>query len=160
MKLPTACPKPPRRAPKERQPIARESEKAKARRLAGYATAAKQRNRPAAKNAARVKREFARTMHSAERVLFVQSRPCVISNAECRYYAGHSVNAHVVNDGSKGGSRKAGYRCITGLCDVHHYLLDNIMRRPEFEQRYGVDLQECADATERAWLASVEGNGG
>lgn len=115
------------------------------------------RSRVKRMNPERVKREFERTMHSKARQRFVQARPCIISNHECLYYDGHSVNAHVVNDGSKGGSRKSGYRCITEMCDFHHYLLDNVIRRPEFERTYHVDLQACADVTEADWLQTFRG---
>ena len=108
---------------------------------------------PNRRNGARQKVEFARTLHSKARQKFVQSRPCVVSNAECQYYTGHSVNAHVVDDGTKGGSRKSGYRCVTEMCDVHHYILDNVERRPEFERRRGIDLQACCDRTQAAWLS-------
>ena len=139
MTLPTSCPKPERTPKKAPSPLPRSSRPPR--------TAP-----PKARNAARKKREFARTMHSVERVKFVQSRPCVVSNDHCRYYEGHSVNAHVVDDGSKGGARKSGYRCVTEMCDYHHYLLDNVIRRPEFEQRHGIDLQACCDRTEADWL--------
>lgn len=114
----------------------------------------KAKARPNAVNRVRKAREFKRTMHSVARVKFVQSLPCLVGNRECQYYDGHSVNMHVVDDGSKGGSRKAGYRCIAPGCDFHHSLLDTQVRRAEFEQRYGVDLQGCADDTEFRWQRS------
>lgn len=55
--------------------------------------------------------EFARCYHSKERVAFVKSLPC----AACGF-VGFSQNAHVVDDGTKGGGRKSGYGCIAPLC--------------------------------------------
>ena len=108
---------------------------------------------PRKRNQARAAREFERCLHSKQRQTFVQSRPCVVSDGDCQYYTGKSVNAHVVDDGSKGGSRRSGYRCVTEMCDWHHHVLDTFFRRPEFEERYHIDLQACADRTQAEWLA-------
>ena len=108
---------------------------------------------PRKRNQARAAREFERCLHSKQRQTFVQSRPCVVSDGDCQYYTGKSVNAHVVDDGSKGGARKSGYRCVTEMCDWHHHVLDCVLGQSAFERQYGIDLQACCDETQRAFRA-------
>lgn len=138
-------------------PIARESEKAKARRLS--AISGKKRTAPKASNPARKAREFARAYHSKARVEFVKGLGCVYCTALHPLFgvvtAGKSHNAHTVTGG---GSRKADFTTIVPLCASHHRLYD--------EHQFPFDTEKVRDAiksacpdVERMWLAHLEALG-
>jgi hypothetical protein len=121
------------------------------------------RKRPVAKrNPSRRKKEFARAYHSAERVHFVQSLPCV---ACAELYAPEPCppapkidNAHIETDGV---GRKAHYTKIVPLCNYlpdvpgHHPYL-HAWGRKEFERITRVDLEAAAARTEQAWQSYLK----
>ncbi len=101
----------------------------------------KRKKAPNRVNKARSAREFARCYHSVERKAFVKELPsCVSGHGPC-------VNAHIKGDG---GSRKADYRFIVPLTDLEHRTL-HAMQPARFQAVYGVDLDQAAAETERAW---------
>lgn len=69
------------------------------------------RSAPPKVNRKRKGREFARTYHSEERVLFVRGLPCCACGV-----VGYSENAHVPPKGEAGTGYKADYRFIAPLC--------------------------------------------
>ena len=100
-------------------------------------------------NRERRSKNFPRTYHSVERVLFVKTLPCVGCGIR-----GYSVNAHTKNEGK---SRKGHYTTIVPLCcerlgaEGCHYLLDKELGREAFEKLAGVNLERAAAETERLW---------
>ena len=97
---------------------------------------------PKAKNATRAASEFTRTYHSEERVMWVQSLPCVVQ--PCSH---PSENVHVEGDGA---GRRAGYESVVPMCRSHHRELHRV-GVTEFEGTFYVALAEMALETERAW---------
>jgi hypothetical protein len=96
------------------------------------------RTRMAARNGARRDREFARAYGSTERVILVQSLPCVVCAATpCE-------NAHT-------GRNHAGYKAdadtIVPLCPAHHRELHRV-GRATFERVHGVNLAMSAAETD------------
>jgi hypothetical protein len=91
---------------------------------------------------------FERCYHSVERVEFVKALHCLVDGCEST----ESENAHVCDDGSKGGSRKSGYTCIAPACGEHHHEMDDVIGKEMFEEKYGVDLALEAAKCQRAWL--------
>lgn len=77
--------------------------------------------------------------HSVQRVLFVQSLPCVV----CGYLP--SQNAHVKSRGAGGG-----YTDIIPLCYTHHLEQGQIGIKT-FAKKYHLDLEWLAQETERKW---------
>lgn len=94
-------------------------------------------------NRARRTREWIRAYGSIERVNFVAGRDC----CACAY--GKHCENHHVRTGGKG--RKADARWIAPLCWVCHRELHTI-GRTAFEAYYGITLDDCAAATEAAWV--------
>lgn len=138
------------------KPIARESEKAKARRLGGSIAQCKKRNRPKATNAARKKREFARAYGSKARVEWVKRRRCCMCAV-----VGYSENAHTEGGGT---GRKAHHTTIAPLCGPHDGLdgchRDFDQHRPPFDGPLTRALvRNSATETEAEWLAHVEATG-
>lgn len=136
--LPNACPKPeprpkskPRRIPtKNRAPISRKPIKAKKR----------------------TKAEYERIYHSEARVQFVKRLPCV----GCGRVLIPKLmdNAHIEPGGV---GRKADYDKIVPLCNkfaptysCHGYF--HSTGRAFVEKLYGINLEELAEETQRAWL--------
>lgn len=95
-------------------------------------TTALRSTKPIAKrNAARRKKEWARTYGSSERVEWVKRQPC----AWCVFrglvrVSGPSENAHVRTEGL---GRKAGAAAIAPLCRAHHRAYDGY--RAPFDRR-------------------------
>ncbi len=112
-------------------------------------SAAPQRTKPPKRrNAKRKAKEFDRAFGSEARVLFVQSLACVACGL-----VGFTENAHIANGGM---GRKADAAKIIPLCQWCH------RRQHEwgagtFAIRFNLDLRALAYATERAWLASLNG---
>lgn len=141
------------------KPIARESEKRKARRLSGRnapAMAVKNQlhtTKPKRKRTAAEERaKFAREFGSKARADFVAALPSVASGH------GPCVNAHVVK-GDGGMGYKAGYLAIAPLTDYEHTRELHQHGPKWFQAKYEIDLEECAANTERLWqahLAAVE----
>ncbi len=108
---------------------------------------------PKKTNPARKAREFRRTYHSIERVLFVKSLPCIVCGVT------PCDNAHVGRLG-KGAGRKADYTQIVPLCGAasrnvvgHHYELDAMVGPEEFQRTYGINLAHAMAETQEKWLA-------
>ncbi len=107
---------------------------------------AQQRGRK--RNAKRKAKEFERAYGGESRLKFVQSLPC----AACGL-VGFTENAHIAGGGM---GRKANYDKTVPLCSFCH------RRQHEwgagtFAIRFNLDLRALAIATERAWLASLNG---
>ncbi len=139
-KLATAVPKPRKQRKKTRTPLQRSRTPIA-------------RGPVKRKNAKRKASEFARTYHSRARVEFIQSLPCIVgTHGAC--IGGPSENAHVIDDGTKGASRKSGFACIAPLCRYHHtggnFSLHRVGSRA-FESYYSLDLTHAASQTEKQW---------
>lgn len=116
-----------------------------------YSTITSPRKPIKKRNAKRQASEFQRTYFSLARKRFINRLPC----AWCRII-GYSENAHVTDDGTKGGSRKSGYECIAPLCgplgNNCHRKFDT--REAPFDReddRAFIEAQ--APVTHAAWLA-------
>ena len=93
--------------------------------------------------------KFAREYGGPERHAFVESLPCLVPGCP-----NPSRNAHVVKDGEKGMSRKAGYTAIAPCCDFHHTDPEHGLHKlgpRTFERLHRVDLAALAAHTERQW---------
>lgn len=117
----------------------------KPKRKAGAMGAVMQRrSKPKARNPKRRAKEFVRCYHSAERVEFVKSLPCLVCGPRTCVPI---ENAHIVGDGM---GRKAGYDTIVPLCKELHATLHRI-GCATFERNHGVFLVEGAARTEYLW---------
>lgn len=109
--------------------------------------------------------QFARIYGSAERVAWIQARPCVVCG-----WTGGCENAHIVGGGV---GRKSGYANIVPLCGAHparpgtayisrgdgfdigcHAALHSCGIKT-FQKAYFVNLVECAAKTEAAWQSHL-----
>jgi hypothetical protein len=136
VKLSTAVPKPKRRPRAARQPIARSG-------------------KPKAVNAARRKREYARTYHSRARVKFVKSLPCTYCIALSPLFAWIETQSHNAHTENGGRGRKAGYETIIPLCASHHRRYDEY--EYPFDRKNELMRQAMKDAAkeiERRWQAA------
>lgn len=113
-------------------------------------------------NPARKAREFKRAYGSKARVAWVKSLPCVACGV-----VGYSENAHVTSGGV---GRKADASQIVPLCGARPLFglpgyagTEGCHReahrtgRELFAQRWKLDLDAAAAATETAWLAHING---
>lgn len=98
-------------------------------------------------NKARKSKEFIRTFLSVARVQFIQRLHCIVDGCEST----RSETAHVCDDGTKGGSRRAGYKCTAPLCRDHHHELDEQLGPVLFAEKYGLDLEAEAAKAQRSW---------
>jgi hypothetical protein len=96
------------------------------------------------RNQKRYSANWARAYGSPERVEWVNAQPCV----GC--FGGEPRENHHIKTGGKG--RKADARFIVTLCAACH---DDLHQhgRQRFEERYAIDLEVEAAATEARWLA-------
>jgi hypothetical protein len=108
----------------------------------------KPRTRVRPVNTERKSKEFRRTYYSVERVLFIQALHCIVDGCDST----ESEAAHVCDDGSKGMSRKSGYKCTAPACRAHHHEMDEEIGKEAFAEKYGLDLALEAAKTQRAWL--------
>jgi hypothetical protein len=93
--------------------------------------------------------EWERKYHSLERVMFVNTLPCIACGLE------ESQNAHTRTGGM---GRKSDYTTIVPLCDDHHR--EHHAGAKSFAARYKLDLAREALVTEAKWLAfSATGDG-
>lgn len=142
--------KQPKRSPLKPRttPIARESEKAKARRLSTIS--GKEKTGPKASNPARKKKNLQRAHGSPERRAWMKAQPCYICGRT------PSDAAHMRSGGV---SRKSGVEWTAPLCsdDVrsgyvgHHSEFD--AGKQSFALKYDFDRDEAAAQTHRRWLA-------
>lgn len=84
-------------------------------------------------------KRFDKHFHSKERVLFIQSLPCIVCGLT------PSQNAHVKSRGA-GGT----YLDIVPLCYKHH-LEQGQIGITTFAGKYYLDLDWLAEETERQW---------
>lgn len=126
---------------KPRSPIARIG-KRKMEKLGGRKVYSTVRKKP------RSKSEFQRIYGSKERVLFVKGLRCPVSWCS---NATPTENCHIEGDGV---GRKSAYTKIVPLCQLHHLKLHDL-GRDSFEQTYHIDLEKCAEETERAWQSRI-----
>lgn len=102
-----------------------------------------------ARNADRKAREFARTYHSVERVMFVKyAMQCEVPG--CGHFPCEC--AHIEGEGM---GRKGHYTMIVPLCAHHHrtgrFSFHNLGSRHAFEREYRIDLGTLAEWTEERW---------
>jgi hypothetical protein len=135
--LPNACPKPRPtvKPPKGVNKVNKARKKLDDVRVYG-SKGLKKRNRR------RYSANWKRAYESVERVNFVAGLTCV----GCGY--GRNCENHHIKSGGK--SRKADSRFVVPLCMPCHDEYHNLGRR-SFETKYGINLDELAEETERAW---------
>lgn len=107
----------------------------------------KAKKQPPKRNRKRHTREWIRAYGSEERVRWVKSFPCTVSDCP----VGRIENAHIFGAGL---SRKADASEIVPLCWYHHARLHQMGRRA-FELNYSVDLKQAAVETEARWLSYI-----
>lgn len=130
-----------KRWPKDRKPIARAKK--------GIAHTARRKPATVKKAEKRRRREWLRTYGSEDRVLWVAQQPSIASGAlGCE-------NVHVRTGGM---GRKADACWIVPLTPAEHRELHRIGIR-SFEQKYQVDLDFEARATEAAWQRHLQSQG-
>ena len=101
------------------------------------------------RTAKRKQDEWERVYGSSERVQWVRRQKCVVTGIS----NGWSENVHVRTGGT---GRKADACWIVPMVGWKHMELHRIGVK-SFEEKYGIDLQALAVATEAAWQLELKG---